>query len=163
MNARWLSFAGGQSKIKLYSRPTCLVGFPEWCQHSAVASLTPWRAGSWRSCSVSTSANVTTKLAGFRVKAPKCGGLLKNKQHRVTSAITLYYTLNTKTHRLQGVSSRQGYTQFHGSSTKVSPYAATLKGRFTHSVPRPCRSPAIPFIYLLHLGFHPVAVVGRLY
>ena len=28
----------------------------------------------------------------------------------------LYYSLNTKTHRLKGVSSRQGYTLLHGSS-----------------------------------------------
>ena len=105
----------------LYSRPTCLVGFPEGCRHSATASPTPWRAGSWRSCSVSPSENVihqTRRFPGFGTK------MWRNSQeqttHLVTSAITLYYSLNTKTHRLQGVSSRQGYNQFHGSSTNIS-------------------------------------------
>jgi len=45
--------------------------------------------------------------------------------HRVTSAITLYYSLNTKTHRLHSVSSRQGYTQFHGSSASSPPWSTS--------------------------------------
>jgi hypothetical protein len=58
----------------------------------------------------------TRRLPGFGSK--KCEGILKNKQHIMSlPPFTLYYSLNTKTHRLRDVSSRQGYTQFHGSST----------------------------------------------